>query len=291
MTLVPPTRTRSTRAPPIAEPSGAAAGYDPSFLGVDVPLPERSGSDVPLVTLAYTHFSVILDRDRRLAALTAVNIDGAALEEIERSDEWRLDERVAAGEQTGPEVYARNDLDRGHLVRRRDPVWGFDAARANSDTFFYTNAAPQVSDFNQSDRLWLGVEDYVLGNARATGRRLTVFTAPVFGDDDIPYRGTRIPSRFVKVAVWVADDALACTAYLLDQGELLDALLLPKAVAPELGAFRTFQVSVSDVAELTGFDLEPLIRADRYRADRDRTERGIRPDRWTPLTRYEDIRL
>lgn len=67
------------------------------------------------------------------ARVTAVNIDGAALVDVPRGDEWRLDDRIPADWQAGPDVYARNDLDRGHLVRRRDPVWGDRAAQANSD--------------------------------------------------------------------------------------------------------------------------------------------------------------
>jgi len=53
-----------------------------------------------------------------------VNIDGAQLVEIDRGDDWHLDDRVPATQQCGPEIYANNDLDRNHLVRRRDPIWG-----------------------------------------------------------------------------------------------------------------------------------------------------------------------
>ena len=102
------------------------------------------------------------------------------------SDDWHLDERVPADEQAGPELYARNDLDRGHLVRRRDPVWGADAEarQANYDTFSYANAAPQAADFNQSKELWNGLEDHVLAYAETNELRLSVFTGPVFADDD-----------------------------------------------------------------------------------------------------------
>ena len=105
------------------QPEAAAAlGYDPGFLAVQVPLPGPGPRAVR--ELPYAHFTVLLDPLRRLAALTAVNVDGASLVDLERGDDWHLDERLPADEQCGPEVYARNDLDRGHLVRRRDPVWG-----------------------------------------------------------------------------------------------------------------------------------------------------------------------
>lgn len=83
-----------------------------------------------------------------------------------------------AGGASSEELYAGIDLDRGHLVRRRDPVWGDAAvaARANVDTFVYPNAAPQAAAFNQSRLLWNGLEDYVLEHARTHRRRLSVLT-------------------------------------------------------------------------------------------------------------------
>ena len=45
---------------------------------------------------------VLLDPERRLAAATAVNIDGAQLVDLERGDDWHLDPRVPADEQAGP---------------------------------------------------------------------------------------------------------------------------------------------------------------------------------------------
>lgn len=127
-------------------------GYDPGFLRTGaVPVPSREG----LVVLDYVHFSVHQDTDRRLAAITAVNVDGSALRTVGRSDNWRFDDRLPREHQSGEDLYGRNDLDRGHLVRRRDPVWGADeiARRANSDTFHYPVAAPQAGYFNQSQEL------------------------------------------------------------------------------------------------------------------------------------------
>lgn len=235
-------------------------GYDEDFLGTRLPLPRPTQT---VRVLPYPRFSVLLDPRRRLAAVTGVNIDGALLRDLPRTGEWRLDPRVAAEEQTGPAVYARNDLDRGHLVRRRDPGWG-DAEEvrvATEATFFYPNAAPQAAGFNQSKDLWLGLEDHVLAYAEATDQRVSVFTAPVLGEDDPPYRGARIPLRFWKVAAWSGPDGLAAAGFVLDQSELVDARD-ETLVIPPLGAFRTFQVPIADIAGLTGIDLGPLVAAD-----------------------------
>lgn len=178
---------------------------------------------------------------------------------------------MPAAAQAGKELYARNDLDRGHLVRRMDPVWGpRDAAeQANRDTFMFTNAAPQVARFNQSKELWKGLEDYVLEHAETYAQRLSVFTGPLLAPDDPVYRGVQLPRRFWKVAAWATDEPgrprLAATGYLLEQTIKVDELDTPSATpsgAPGLGAFRTFQVTVVDLATLTGLDLGPLSEAD-----------------------------
>lgn len=258
-----------------------ADGYDPDFLTVRVPLP---ASALDAHELTYPHFSVLLDADRRLAAVTAVNIDGALLRDLPRSGDWQLDPRVPESAQTGPEVYARNDLDRGHLVRRRDPGWGENAADAMTATFFYPNAAPQAAGFNQSKELWLGLEDHVLGYAETTDQRISVFTAPVLGDDDPPYRGIRIPLRFWKIAAWVGPSGLASAGFVLDQRELVDTRdgLL---AAPPLGAFRTFQVPVSDIAAMTGVDLGILSDADVLSAP------AARDEGWRMLQTPADVVL
>lgn len=277
----------------------AAEGYDPTFLGVAVPLPVPAQ---PVRELPSTHFTVLLDPARRLAAATAVNVDGSALVDVPRGDDWHLDPRVPASEQAGPELYARNDLDRGHLVRRRDPVWGdpATAARANRETFAYPNAAPQASAFNQGEELWVGLEDHVLAYARAWRLRVTVLTGPVLAADDPVYRGVGIPRRFWKVAAWLSDDPadvappaghLRAAAFVLDQSSLLGPVATRQALEaggpPPLGPFRTYQVPVADVAALTGLDLGPLPAADVLEP----VVPSTTDHRWRPLTSLSDVEL
>jgi endonuclease G len=265
-------------------------GFDVDFLSTTLPLPVLPDAR-PSVVLPYTHFTVLFEPARKLAAATAVNVDGAALTDLGRGDDWHLDPRVPAVQQTGPDVYARNDLDRGHLVRRRDPVWGPDAARANEDTFVYTNAAPQAAPFNQGENLWAGVEDHVLNYARVNKLRVSVFTGPVFADDDPLYRAVRIPLLFWKIAAWDTgeDHQLATSGFVLDQTPSLDRIDLESLTAtdvPPLGPFRTFQVPVQHIAELTSLNLGPLVPADRAPTPRSITAGG-RTD-WRELFTLED---
>jgi endonuclease G len=271
------------------------SGYDLAFLSTDVPLPHPTDGR-RVINLPYVHFSVLLDPARRLAAATGVNIDGAALLDLGRSDDWHLDPRVLTSEQAGAELYARNDLDRGHLVRRRDPVWGelAVAEAANEATFVFTNAAPQAAKFNQGSNLWVGLEDHVLDYARAYEQKISVFTGPVFTADDPLYRGIQLPRQFWKIAAWATDDdgdgsLLRSVGFILDQSPSLDAinLSLRPGSTPPLGPFLTYQVPIADIGTLTGLDLRILQGADRFVP-----VPAARPSgRWNLLHDDADIRL
>lgn len=271
------------------------AGYDEHFLGVPVPLPVPSRPEVETVVLPYTHFTVVLRPDRRMAAATAVCIDGLAAC-------WRTCHGRAAGNSirgwTRPTrramtCTATTPWTGDIWCSRLDPVWGTaaEANQANEDTFHYTNAAPQADVFNQGKQLWQGLENYLLDHAADFDRKLAVLTGPVLHDSDPPYRGVQVPLRFWKVAAFLQDGALAATAYVLDQSPDLTwdaerALAGAQAGAPPpLGAFRTFQVPVKDVAELTSLDLGPLPAVDLMPV-------VLAPaERWKRLASYDDIML
>ena len=287
----------------------AEVGFDPDFLSVAAPLPAPPAG-TPIRELPFTHFTVLLQPDRRLAVVTGVNVDGSRLVDLDRGDDWHLDPRVPAAEQVGEEVYADNDLDRGHLTRRRDPVWGDPAvaAQANLDSFSYVNAAPQAALFNQGETLWAGLEDYVLQHARTWRQRLSVYTAPVLAATDPTYRGIQIPRRFWKIAAWSTtgsdgDHELAATGYVLDQSDQLDAVLAAEtrtAAAeepPPLGGYLTYQVPILDIATLTGLDVGPLLAADRLGTITPVPATTLRSaavrvgTRWVPLRHLGDQRL
>ena len=239
-----------------------AKGYDPGFLGPRVALPSLSAEQLADVAprldgrgyvLDYVHFSVVMCRSRRMAYFTAVNIDGRKIKELPRDrDVWYFDPRLAREHQIGPDLYVRNDLDQGHLVRRMDPVWGRPALVANEDTFHFTNCAPQHKHLNR--RTWLSLEDYILGNADNHDLKESVFTGPVFRADDMTYRRDyRLPAEFWKVVVMVKPGrVLSATAYLQTQKNLLEDLEFA------YGAYKTYQVPVARIEAISGLDFGPL---------------------------------
>jgi endonuclease G, mitochondrial len=248
-------------------------GYDPAFLGRDqmVALPGLGlwSADAPTVSgapgdqspvLRYTNFSVVMSKSRRMPVLTAVNIDGQQLRALPRKgDVWYFDPRIPREFQVGNELYARNPLDRGHMVRRLDPVWGDQARTANEDTFHYTNACPQHANLNQKS--WNDLENYVLDNAGAQALKVCVFTGPVLREDDPDYREVQLPREFWKIAVLIDEETgqLAATGYLLSQSKMITNL---QEFA--FGRFRTYQVAIARITRMTGLDFGHLIAADPF---------------------------
>ncbi len=258
-------------------------GYDPAFLGAGtrrVALPilapalvakasinAKAPTNGPRHVFPYHHFSVVMNKERALAFFTAVNIDGTLSRRLKREpDRWALDPRLPRSEQTGESVYADNDLDRGHLVRRLDPAWGTSVAAAklaNDDTFHFTNCSPQHKDFNQNQTTWAGLEDYVLESAENNDLKVSVFSGPVLAADDDRYRGVQLPRQFWKVVAMARrDGTLSATGYLLSQAQLVGGLEAAAAGEFSYGAYRTFQVPVAKVEELTGLSFGTMAAAD-----------------------------
>ena len=243
-------------------------GFDPSFLpGWRIDLPSLTGLRADDVCelrgggteLTYRNFSTLQSESRRLPILAACNIDGSRARNVPRVKTWKLDGRLHRDHQWGNELYRNNRLDRGHMVRRLDPVWGSldDARQANRDTFHYTVCCPQMDGMNQ--KTWLGLEDHILHHAKADGMRVSVFTGPYFSDKDPTYRDARIPLAYWKVVAIVTDDGRpSATAYRIGQEEEISDLEYI------FGPYKTYQVSVRSVTQDAHIDFSPLVPFDGF---------------------------
>ncbi|ALC19694.1 DNA/RNA non-specific endonuclease [Streptomyces pristinaespiralis] len=279
-----------TLVPPDPESLEALTGYDPGFLAVPIGTPQLNpsikedavrinGSEV----IPYTHFSLALSTSRRFAVWVAWNIDGGTLKKLDRKGiGFAKDPRLPAAAQVSNELYKgrNNRLDRGHIARRADVVWGSlpEAKKANKDSFFYTNITPQMDDFNQSGRngIWGHLEDAVFEDVRVDELKVSAFGGPVFHEDDRVFRGVKLPREFWKVLVFSESGKLKCKAFLLTQN-----LEVPEAL--ELDEFRVFQVKLSEIRTRTHLRFPDAMTA----ADTLMVPESVE-DR-TPLERQSDI--
>jgi endonuclease G len=266
-------------------------GYIPDFLdGWEIPLPLAAGDTAEDmlelkrggtgVELKYENFSVIMSKSRRLPMLTAANINGAESRKVPRIDVWSFDGRIDEEDQWGDALYDSNILDRGHMVRREDPVWGDRADIANRDTFHFTNSCPQVAGVNQ--KTWLGLENYILQNARTDEMMVNVYTGPYFTDDDLIYREAQIPLAFWKVVAIVTEDGRpSATAYRVSQEKELSELEFVYS------AYKTFQVSIQSIIDETGIDFSALLEYDGFSEEERRTGQRLE----VKLETLADVRI
>ena len=246
-------------------------GYAPGFLGtpIAVPTPEPE-LEKDLVrwegstTIPYMHFSLALSITRRFARWVAWNIDGGGLKLLSRSNlDFAKDPRLPADAQVGNELYAGNRLDRGHIARRADLLWGGaeEAAQANRDSFYYSNITPQMDDFNQGSQqgVWGRLENALYADVEVERLRVSVFGGPVLGEDDPVYRGVALALEYWKILVFRESGTLKARAFLLTQN--LDRIETVLA----LDEFRVYEVTLAELEARTGLrfprilhDADPL---------------------------------
>ena len=256
------------------------------------------------------------DVNRKTGEIT--DASGTTEDEEERAEAaelWFIDPRIKEEEQTPPDFFggqrafdASGDpiLDRqtsahrnrmfqqGHLTRRQDPLWGSDEIvnRAHADTFHVTNRAPQVGFFNMGifkpaeeaghpggTLHWRALEDFVLNNARADRGLVTVFTGPIFNDDDDIHwsrgrddmEGFKAPLEYWKLLLRVEGGQLHATAFIADQSPLIDFVPEMMELSPEAAnriAFAKvarFHVSVAELSNRTGLDFgADVLAADTF---------------------------
>lgn len=266
-------------------------GYARNFLGTPVPLPTvkpqprfggalavpRPARPADRVELRYHNYSVIMCGKRRLAYVSACNLDFGAAETASRGEgrnSWRNDPRVETRDQLGNRFYDHNDYDKGHLTRRDDTAWGDtleEAIAANDDTFFFTNASPQHFKFNQADEfthagldLWGDLENHISKQGAQQRTRLSIFNGPIFGDHDKPLHDALVPLKFYKIVVWKdAGKPPGAVGFVLDQADLV-ASLPEEAIDP--GRFEIRQRRIADIEADLDVDLGKVKEFDRLAA-------------------------
>lgn len=133
--------------------------------------------------------------------------------------------------------YRGSGYDRGHLVPAGDMRLSY---RSMTDTFYMTNMSPQVSSFNAG--VWKSLEVALRNEVLKRGPAYVV-TAPVLLEDQSYSKlrsGVSIPSHFYKIAYFPHE-------------ELMLAFLIPNQ-RQSVRDYRSFQLSVDELEDLTGYD-------------------------------------
>lgn len=265
-------------------------GYKEDFLddpdqqtGLTVPTPSvESARDPELLKknggpllLKYHHYSLVMNKERRLQMWSAVNVDYTPWKRRKErkdfgTDTWIADPRIAGELQIqDQDLYAPAlKFDRGHIVRRDDTAWGNtpeEEILANSDSFHFTNSTPQHEQFNRAEfgfhGLWGELENHIKSQASNVGNKMCIFAGPILdnlNDINHDFGGgpIKIPRRFWKVVIvaeeaGTANAALRAFGFILDQSQAIQEFGLEEFA---LGKFTTFQVSLAGITAAAGVE-------------------------------------
>ena len=238
-------------------------GYDNAFLSTTFRTPKLDNLDSAFLKdgseiIDYTHFSLALSRTRKFAIWIAWNIDGADLKRLPRKGlEFYEDPRIPVDNQAGESLYKLNPLDRGHIARRADLLWGprEEAEKANRESFAFTNIAPQMDSFNQVGKggVWGRLEDSLYDQVDMDRSRVSIVGGCIFSENDREYRGFKIPVEFFKTILYEKDGVLRTKSFVLTQDlsglEFLD-----------LELYKTFEVGPREIERKCSFKFDPAIR-------------------------------
>ena len=263
-------------------------GYQSRFLGskfsIPFPQPEKKikkyiakVDSTNSLLFKYYHYTTIFHSVRKMPVISGINIDGnpkLRLDTTPRRDVWLRDTRLDFDVQLEDKYYKGSGFDKGHMSRREDANWGStpEEARRNADlTCMYTNACTQVPKINQISRkgLWGLLENIVLekGAIAETGKtaKISVFSGPVFKDDDPFFRGVQVPMDFYKIVLWLTDaGALKATAFKLSQVALLSHIDFEQLNLDQNLQFKEYQCSIKSLQKETHIDFSRLTQYDTF---------------------------
>ena len=267
-----------------------AKGYRPSFLGAgfSVPLPGTTSEverelatlkDSTKTELKYANYSLKINGERRTAVFVAGNIDGskhwrfAGNGALPKRPPWSFDPRMDESFQPDDAIFS-NAMQRGHLFKREDSVWGADNAAmmlADEHSFTITNATPMIANFNNVE--WGDLED-VVSNETAAGNKISYFAGPVFRSTDrffnelrvgVPaselHTGMRVPESFWKIIFWVEAGKLAAAGFVLFQ---TDEIAAHGPIDEEINFGTYRKTRITDIEQMVGLKFPKLVAVDTF---------------------------
>lgn len=194
------------------------------------------------------HFVILHDNAKKVPVWVTYHLSREALQGTEeRSDDFRPDSALPAGQRAELADYRNSGYDRGHMA----PAADFKrSAAAMSETFLLSNMAPQRPRLNRE--IWARLEDQVRTLARSHGS-IWVFTGALYLDNaGLP----SAPSAFIgpgRVAVPTHFyKAILCEH--ADGSREMFAFLMRNNLQALPGQPRDYAVSVARIQQLSGLD-------------------------------------
>lgn len=191
-----------------------------------------------------------------------------------RSEDFRPDEALPAGNQIRPTDYRGSGYDRGHQCPSGDRTAD---SEINSTTFLMSNMLPQRPDLNR--QLWRKFEEYCRDQLKSGENEEYVICGGIGTLGRIGEGKVNVPASCWKVAVILpaGDNDLKR----IDAGTRVVAVLMPNQNGPEIaeGKWSDYLVSVDKIEAATGLDLLSNLPVELQAVIEERTDSGRSPSR------------
>lgn len=204
----------------------------------------------PLAGSSMRSFSYRYDKEKRVSLWVAYPLNTALIGTGTRSQDWLPDQAIPQRDQAilyKGFAYG-SGYDRGHQIPSADRLTNI----ANQQTFIFTNATPQLHDFNGG--IWAELEKLVRTWAKRSDT-LYVVTGIIPGDktiDDNVGNPVTIPSAYYKAVLRLSRDKRGTPHW------SACAVLLPheavevKTWQQNLAFFKEHSLSLCELERLTG---------------------------------------
>ena len=232
MTVPPPSTpiTPPPAAPPVAPPALECASQFPRG---------RVVSSAPAAFLCKVGYAVLHSPTRKTPLVVAERLEPQNFDNsASRTNDFRPDPDLIAGERSELEDYRLSGFDRGHMAPSAD----FTSSTARvSESFLLSNIVPQNPTLNGG--WWASLESATRACARSEGA-VFVMSGPVFTNPTQTIGAGRVavPSSLFKIIV---SSSGASRAYLIANA------------VPTIKGFKAYQVPISSIEAATGLEFFP----------------------------------
>jgi endonuclease G len=187
------------------------------------------------------NYTMFYDKTLKFAYWVSYPLFKECIGTHQRTDPWRYDDLIESKWQADLSSGFGDPYDRGHQLPSGDRTCD---KVTNDDTFFFTNATPQVSSMNQG--IWNTLEGKVRNWMSATDT-LYVVTGAMPPTTNISYRkGMAIPEYYFK-------------AIARKSGSTYQTIAFKMANQNIPGNYMEYAISVSELEKQTGFIFFPQL--------------------------------
>ena len=203
-------------------------------------------------------FTYCYDTEKRIALWVAYPLNTALIGRGSRSETWLPDTDISIESQ--PVLYkgfARDSgYDRGHQIPSADRLYHL----CNQQTFTFTNATPQLHDFNGG--IWAELEKVVRTWAKRSDT-LYVVTGVIPGNrtiDDNVGNPINIPAAYYKAVLRLSTDKKGNRHWSSASVYLEHKVVDVGTWQENLGYFKSKSLSLAELEKITGQTFYPLLK-------------------------------